>query len=110
MVDMSVESGTKPDTLLTDAGYGSDSNVCYSNEKEIEQLAPTIGKKKDQLGLEECTLDELNRIETCPAGKRPMKSRFNHESQKGYALFFKDVCEKCPFKANCPVQKYGKQN
>lgn len=110
MVDLSVESGTKPDTLLTDAGYGSDANVCYAEKKEIEQLAPTIGKKKDQLGLEECTLDELNRIESCPAGKRPIKSRYNHETQKGYAVFFKTTCDACPFKANCPVQKYGKHN
>lgn len=110
MVDSSIESNTKPESLLTDAGYGSDANVCYSREHGIEQIAPTLGKKKQQLGLEECTLDELNRIERCPAGKRPMKSRFNHDTQKGYAIFFKDVCAKCPHKANCPVQKYGKNN
>ena len=110
MVDLAVASDTKPDTLLTDAGYGSDANVCYAKEKEIEQIAPTTGKKKDQVGLEECTLDELNRIAICPAGKRPMKSRFNHDDQKGYAIFFKDVCEKCPLKPHCPAQKYGKHN
>ncbi len=110
MVDLSVASNTKPDTLLTDAGYGSDANVCHSEANGIEQLAPTTGKRKDQLGLEECTLDELNRIASCPAGKRPMKSRFNHEEQKGYALFFKDVCEKCPLKKQCPAQKSGKNN
>ena len=110
MVDLSVASNTRPDVLLTDAGYGSDANVCYSETKDIEQLAPTTGKKKDQLSLEECTLDELNRIESCPAGKRPMKSRFNHEAQKGYALFFKDICEKCPLKKHCPAQKSGKNN
>ncbi|MDD4466188.1 MAG: transposase [Dehalococcoidales bacterium] len=110
MVDMSIESGTKPEKGLTDAGYGSDDNVCYAKEKGIELIAPTTGKKKGQLGLEECVLDELNRIERCPAGKRPMKSRFDHDKGKGYALFFRDVCEKCPHKANCPVQKYGKHN
>jgi|GEM_PF-1732763 len=110
MVDLSVASDTKPDTLLTDAGYGSNANVCYSETNETKQIAPTTGKKKDQVGLEECTLDELNRIATCPAGKRPMKSRFNHEEQAGYALFFKDVCEKCPLKPHCLAQKYGKYN
>ena len=110
MVDMTIESNTKPETLLTDAGYGSDTNVCYAQQHEIEQLAPTTGKKKDQLGLEECTLDELNRIESCPAGKRPMKSRFNYDAQTGYALFFKDVCENCPLKSRCQVQKSGKNN
>ena len=39
-----------------------------------------------------------------------MKSRFNHEEQKGYAIFFKDVCAKCPLKPHCPTQKYGKHN
>lgn len=108
MVDMSVESDTKPATLLTDAGYGSDANVCYSAAKNIEQIAPTIGKKKDQLGLEECTLDEFNRILICPAGKRPMKSRF--ENGKGHAIFYKNECENCPMKKNCPSQKYGRHN
>lgn len=110
MVDLSAASDTKPGTLLTDAGYGSDANVCYSEANEIKQIAPTTGKKKDQVGLEECTLDELNRIATCPAGKRPMKSRFNHDEQKGYAIFFKNVCAKCPLKPHCPAQKYGKHN
>lgn len=110
MVDLSVASDTKPDTLLTDAGYGSDANVGYSEDHEIKQIAPTTGKKKDQVGLEECTLDELNRIAACPAGKHPMKSRFHHDEQKGYALFFKDVCAKCPLKPHCPAQKYGKHN
>ena len=82
----------------------------YAKEKGIEQLAPTIGKKKGQPGLEECVLDELNRIKRCPAGKRPMKSRFNHDQGKGYALFVRNLCEKCPHKVNCPVQKYGKHN
>lgn len=108
MVDMSLKSDTKPASLLTDAGYGSDANVCYSAEKKIEQIAPTTGKKKDQLGLEECHLDEFNRILICPAGKRPMKSRF--ENGKGHALFYKNECENCPMKKNCPSQKYGKSN
>eukprot|EP00831_Metopus_contortus_P036000 TRINITY_DN28584_c0_g2_i2.p1 TRINITY_DN28584_c0_g2~~TRINITY_DN28584_c0_g2_i2.p1 ORF type:complete len:206 (-),score=52.10 TRINITY_DN28584_c0_g2_i2:115-732(-) len=34
MVDLSVESGTRPDTLLTDAGYSSNSNVSYSKKKK----------------------------------------------------------------------------
>lgn len=110
MVDLSIATETKPEILLTDAGYGSDANVCYSEANEIKQIAPTTGKNKDQVGLEECTLDELNRIAVCPGGKHPMKSRFNHDTQKGYAVFFQDVCEKCPLKKQCPAQKYGKHN
>lgn len=110
MVDLSIASDTKPDILLTDAGYGSDANVCYSQDHEIKQIAPTTGKQKDQVGLEECTLDELNRIAICPAGKRPAKSMFDPDKEKGYALFFKDMCENCPIKKHCPAQKYGKHN
>ena len=87
MVDLSVASDTKPDTLLIDAGYGYDANICYSKDHEIKQIAPTTGKKKDQVGLEECTLDELTRIATCPAGKRPMKSRFNQRNKKVMPCF-----------------------
>ncbi len=108
MVERSVQAGTKPEVLLTDAGYGSDSNVCHSKRFDIEQIAPTTGKKKGQLGLEECTIDEFKRILICPGGKRPFKSTFT--DGKGSAIFFKSTCESCPMKANCPARKYGKQN
>lgn len=108
MVDMSIESETKPEKILTDGGYGSDANVGYAKEKEIEQIAPTLGKKKGQVGLEECALDEFNRILICPGGKRPLKSKF--ENGKGCAVFYKNECEKCPLKKHCPAQKYGNHN
>jgi len=37
MVGRSVQAGTKPEILLTDAGYGSDYNVCHSKLFDIEQ-------------------------------------------------------------------------
>jgi len=110
MVDQSIASDTKPATLLTDAGYGSDANVCYAAGHDVLQIAPTTGKKKGQLGLEECTLDAYHQMLICPAGKRPAKSMFDLYKGKGYALFFKEVCANCPMKKHCPAQKSGKHN
>jgi hypothetical protein len=89
------------------ARYTSDDGWCFAENSPMLTLhyGNTKATPEEQLGY-----DMRRLIERCPTGKRPMKSRFNHDTQKGYAIFFKDVCGKCPNKANCPVQKYGKNN
>ena len=47
-------------------------------------------------------------IVECPAGKKPFFRKF--KNGKGCAVFFNSVCDECPLKNKCRVQKCGKQN
>lgn len=105
MLDKMESAGAKADIVLVDSGYGSDENVVNAAKREVELVAPTTGKAKGTLGLEECKLDENNRIIECPQGKKPLKSTF--ENGKGRAVFACKTCESCPERKRCCASKSG---
>jgi hypothetical protein len=96
----------KPDELLADSGYGSDDNMRNMAEKGIELIAPTTGKDSKKVGLEECELDDENRILRCPCGKRPLQKRY--ANGKGRAVFAGDACANCPMLKRCSASKQGR--
>ena len=101
-------NNVKPKEMLADSGYGSDENVMNLKEKNIDLVAPVLGKNKTGFGLENFVFDEENKIIECPIGKTPMSKSFDGE--KGYAVFSNAKCGKCPNLKKCSVCKYGKQN
>ena len=105
MLDEMAKVDAIPESLLADSGYGSDGNVFRSAERNVELIAPTIGKDKKKVGLEECTLDDQQRVITCPCGKKPMLKRYIGE--KGRAVFPASTCQKCPLLKQCSASKQG---
>lgn len=99
------ENNAKPEQVLADSGYGSDENVVNAAKKDVELLAPTTGKKKGKIGLEECEFDNENRIVKCPCGKKPIQKRFI--AQKGRAVFAGETCKNCPKLKQCISSKQG---
>ena len=97
-----------PEELFADAGYGSDENYVKSAENGVKLIAPTAHQPKDKVGLNECKFDEKKCIVECPAGKKTFFRKF--KNGKGRAVFFNSVCDECPLKNKCRVQKCGKQN
>jgi len=97
-----------PGTMLADQGYGSDGNYVECAENGVNLQAPTPPKPKNKVGLDECEFDAKLKMLTCPAGGRPMKREYSQG--KGRALFHQNICDKCPLKTQCRVQKQGKQN
>ena len=81
------------------------SNVSKLAKMDIELIAPTTGKDKKKVGLEECTLDDQQRVITCPCGKRPMQKRYIEG--KGRAVFAGSTCRKCPMLKQCSASKQG---
>ena len=105
MLDEMAKVDAIPESLLADSGYGSDGNVSRLAKIDIELIAPTIGKDKKKVGLEECTLDDQQRVITCPCGKKPMLKRYIGE--KGRAVFPASTCQKCPLLKQCSASKQG---
>jgi len=105
MLDEMEKVGAKPEIILADSGYGSDGNVVDAAKRDIELIAPTTGKEKDALGLEECKFDANNRIIECPCGRKPLKSTF--KDGKGRAVFAHNICGTCPEYKRCCTSKSG---
>jgi len=105
MLDEMAKVDAIPETLLADSGYGTDGNVSKLAEINIELFAPTTGKDKKKVGLEECTLDDQQRVIKCPCGKKPMLKRYIGE--KGRAVFPASTCQKCPLLKQCSASKQG---
>jgi hypothetical protein len=72
------KNNAKPELLLADSGYGSGENVIESPGQGVELFSPTSDKDADKIGLEECELDENNRIIRCPLGKKTLKKAFKN--------------------------------
>lgn len=102
--------GRTPEELYADTGYGSDENVQYCAEKDIELVAPAKKRQKGNEGAMD-TLDfELDEntmeVTRCPEGHTPCTTHYNEEKDDGFALFESQTCEACPNRARCPAYPY----
>jgi hypothetical protein len=95
----------KPEKLLADSAYGSDENLRNMAGKGIELISPTTGKDSKKVGLEECELDDENRIIRCPCGRHPLQKRY--ANGKGRAVFAGSVCGNCPMLERCSASRQG---
>ena len=107
MLPLAEKVGAKPETVLADAGYGSDENVLNAADAGVKLVAPTTGKNPERFGLEDFHIDELNRVVKCPCGKSPLKKQYGVFSGKGRVVFASSCCGDCPHRTKCPVSKSG---
>lgn len=109
----------KPNTLTTDAGYGSEQNFQWLENKRItafvkhslfDQQQRKNGAKKKPYAIDKLIYDGKKKCYICPSGQ-PMKkiSRYNKTTRTGYeqtiTKYQAKNCQGCPLRAQCHDQK-----
>ncbi len=108
-----------PDSMLSDAGYGSDRNVKNAAEKGVELVSPTqenadpaaIDREAAAaLSIDDFVIDdESEEVISCPAGHAPLLSVHDEETGKTRTTMPTDACAACEFSGECPVQRKGNE-
>lgn len=99
--------------IANDGGYFSSANIEKANSKGIKMsFSALTGKKEVGIsGICKFEIDEdIQRIIKCPAGHRPKQTKYNEGNQTYSAKFPKDLCEKCPMAAQCPIKRSSRYN
>ncbi|MGN0454662.1 MAG: IS1182 family transposase [Ruminococcus sp.] len=108
-------------TVIADAGYGSEENYDYLEEKEITGAIKysTYEKeikrsfKKKTFNPENWKYDAEQKEYTCPCGNPvPYKKTVQKHNSSGYLQTYDvyqcDNCEGCPFRDLCTKSEYGR--
>ena len=108
-------------TVIADAGYGSEENYDYLEEKEITGIVkyPSYEKetkrsfKKKIFNAENWKYDAEQKEYTCPCGNRvPLKKTVQKRNASGYLqrydVYQCENCEGCPFREACTKSEYGR--
>ena len=108
-------------TVIADAGYGSEENYDYLEEKEITGAIKysTYEKeikrsfKKKTFNPENWKYDAEQKEYTCPCGNPvPYKKNVQKHNSSGYLQTYDvyqcDNCEGCPFRDLCTKSEYGR--
>jgi Transposase DDE domain/Transposase domain (DUF772) len=104
--------GTTPETLHTDAGYGSGENIVGAEERGTDLRAPigSKGPSEESANMGDFDFDKTRTtVLSCPMGQSPVA----HE-QPGkltrLAIFSTDTCNSCPLHDECPVERRGERS
>lgn len=111
----------KFETVIADAGYGSEENYDYLEEKGIVGVIKygTYEKeikrsfKKKTFHAENWKYDSEQKEYTCPCGNPvPYKMTKKTKSHSGYVqtvdIYQCENCEGCPFREQCTKSEYGR--
>src|SRR5690554_570950 len=99
--------------IANDGGYFSSANIEKANSKGIKMsFSALTGKNEVGIsGICKFEIDEdIQRIVKCPAGHRPKQTKYNEGNQTYSAKFPRDLCEKCPMAAQCPIKRSSRYN
>ena len=111
----------KFETVIADAGYGSEENYDYLEEKGIVGVIKygTYEKEikrnftKQRFNVENWEYDSKQKEYTCPCGNPvPYKMTKKTKSRSGYEqtidIYQCENCEGCPFRELCTKSEYGR--
>jgi hypothetical protein len=111
--------GLKPETLLCDTAYGSDSNILDAGDAGVEVVSPAGGSDPEagKVRLADFEENEKGQIVRCPAGQKPWDQAKTKKGIMTYA-FDEAICKNCPNAAKCPAMeitgkaeiKYSRKN
>ena len=115
--------GEYPEELVADAGYGSEENYSYMEDKGIEPYVKHSGfhyeqkrnyKKKKPYRAENFTYHEAEDEYECPQGKRLRYVHTqNRKSINGFwserRIYACEDCSQCPVKEDCTRAKGNRQ-
>lgn len=99
--------------LSVDGAYYRPSTLQKAKEKETEfNVSNMTGRKpsSEKIAVTQFKRDENNLITECPAGHKPISTKFDADKQVYNAKFSKQICATCPFIDQCPVQQQKKYN
>jgi hypothetical protein len=109
VLDALEKSGTMPESMLGDTAYGSDDNVQACEEKDVELVSPTPGKRPEDAyatNSDDFVVDETRgEVESCPRGEQPLES--NRDEAKGQTIVVMEgaTCDACEHRDACPVHR-----
>lgn len=101
------------DVLSADGAYYRQESLKKAKSKDIEMSVSTMtGRKpsKDKLPTNQFQIDENQQITECPAGYKPVLSKYDEEKKVYTAKFSKENCASCPLLDQCPIQQQKKLN
>ena len=92
-------------TMVTDGAYSGENNVKTAAKKNIKLVTTDLlGRDADPI-LNQFEIDEASeKIEKCPAGNTPLKSRYDKKQQKYLATMDRECCANCPFRDQCKAK------
>ena len=113
--------GCKFKTVIADAGYGSEENYDYLEDKNITgiikysnyEMETKKSFKKKVFNSENWKYDAEQKEYTCPCGNPvPYKKTGTQKNGSGYERTYDvyqcDNCEGCPFREACTKSEYGR--
>lgn len=111
-----------PETVIADAGYGSESNYVAMAEEEFDTLIPYNTYRQEQKRSfskkvyhpHNWNYDEKEDVYWCPNDRKVVFQRYSKKTdQYGYTRDFKiyecESCGRCPFKSDCTKAKGNRQ-
>jgi hypothetical protein len=101
-----------PEKMLSDAAYGSDSNVQDCKEHTIELISPVNRSNRDvaKLHVDDFDIDtDTECVRKCPEGHKPLESFHDLSSGKTHSVFDIEVCRACPSFEKCPTKGKSKR-
>ena len=103
------DRGSRPQELVADTLYGSQTNVESAKAGGTELITPVYGRSShaDFQGFE---FDEAYDITSCPGGKAPHAIRVNKRKGSKTAQWKKEECDQCPLQSQCQVKEGKKFN
>ena len=103
------ENGLTPEAMLADTAYGSDDNVQMCEDKGVELVSPTSGKKPadvDATNSDDFVVNEsTGEVECCPRGENPVESSRDDATGQTLVVMDKRACAECPHRDGCPVKR-----
>lgn len=102
-IETTEDRGLKPKELTADSLYGGDDNTEKAKGHDVELISPVRGVvKKDKLSLKDFHFSEKGKIDACPKGHSPEKTKKRKKVSIGFSS---QHCENCSLLADCPVKK-----
>lgn len=97
--------------IYVDGGYYDEELVLYAHSLGVTlRFTNMTGRKVDssKLPLTSFTIENNQKVVSCPAGYAPLSSNLDKRGKAINALFDREKCLNCPFKQACRV-KIGKR-
>jgi len=107
--DQLEENDLTPEAMLADTAYGSDDNVQTCEDKGVELVSPTSGKKPDDVDAtnsDDFVVNEsTGEVECCPRGENPVESSRDDATGQTLVVMDERACAECPHHDGCPVKR-----
>ncbi len=109
VLDQLEENDLTPEAMLADTAYGSDDNMQTCEDKDVELVSPTPGKKPDDayaINSDDFVVHETtDEVECCPRGEKPVESSRDEATGQTLVVMDERACGECPHRDGCPVKR-----